>query len=224
MISTTVFKSEEALLFQALELLRGTLPLAGNLMLSGGSTPYALYNRLATAPCPVHPERYLFLSDERMVPKESEKNNAHNLMPMLRALGCEERFIRVDTELPAAEAAARFATDLQPLKKVDLGSLGMGADGHTAGIFSLEQAGQKTEALTQHTPRPDGMVGVSTTPAFFQRVERLVLIVTGASKRAAIEALLHNPQSIPAGIALANHPKVELWTTASTVETSFQQG
>jgi 6-phosphogluconolactonase/glucosamine-6-phosphate isomerase/deaminase len=212
MFSTTVFKSKDALVFQALELLRTTLPRAGNLMLSGGTTPYAVYNRLAATPCPVHPSRRLFLSDERMVPKDSEQNNAHNLMPMLRALGCEDRFIQVDTELPPKEAAAKFATDLQPLEKVDLGFLGMGADGHTAGIFSLEQAGQKKGALALHTPRPDGMEGVSTTPAFFQRVERIVLIVTGEEKRAAIETLLHAPQSIPAGIALSGHPKVELWT------------
>ncbi len=147
-----------------------------------------------------------------MVPTESNRNNAHNLMPMLRALKCENRFIRVDTTQPAKEAAEQFALNLQPLKKIDVGFLGMGTDGHTAGIFTLEQARIKTGALTLHTSRPDGMEGVSTTPAFFQRVERIILLVTGEEKREATEALLNHPHSIPAGIALADHPNVELWT------------
>ncbi len=181
-------------------------------MLSGGSTPYAIYNRLATVPCPVHPDRRLFLSDERMEPFGSNKNNAHNLMPMLSALGCEDRFIRVDTGLPAAEASAGFDRNLQPLEKIDLGLLGMGADGHTAGLFTPEQANRKSGALALHADRPDGMQGVSATPALFQRVERIVLLVTGESKREIIHTLLSKPESIPAGIALAGHPDVELWT------------
>ncbi len=181
-------------------------------MLSGGSTPYAIYNQLAASPCPVHPDRRLFLSDERMVPNHSPDNNAGNLAPMLGVLGCEDRFIRVDTGLPAAEAAARFGRDLQPLKKVDLGLLGMGADGHTAGLFTREQANRKSGALALHADRPDGMEGVSTTPALFQRVERIVLLVAGESKREIIHTLLSEPESIPAGIALSGHPDVELWT------------
>lgn len=181
-------------------------------MLSGGSTPYAIYNELAADPCPVHPDRRLFLSDERMEPFGSSKNNAHNLMPMLSALGCEDRFIRVETFLPIKSATLRFEAALQPLETIDLGLLGMGADGHTAGLFTREQANRKSGALALHADRPDGMQGVSTTPALFQRVERIVLLVAGESKREIIHTLLSKPESIPAGIALAAHPNVELWT------------
>jgi 6-phosphogluconolactonase/glucosamine-6-phosphate isomerase/deaminase len=118
----------------------------------------------------------------------------------------------VNTAQPSADAAADFATNLQPLEKVDLGFLGMGNDGHTAGFFTTEQANMKTGALTLHTNRPDGMEGVSVTPAFFQRVEKIILLVTGESKRAIIQTLLSDSQSIPAGIALSNHPNVALWT------------
>ena len=212
MIRTRYFESAQALAEAAEALLREHLPTPGNLMLSGGRTPCAIYGRLAAAPCPVHPGRRLFLSDERMVPPDSPKNNARNLEPMLRALDCGERFIRVDTTLSAPEAARRFATDLQPLETVDLGFLGMGADGHTAGLFLPEHAAIRTAPPVLHARRPDGMEGVTLTPAFFQRVERIVLLVPGESKRAAIEALLNAPASIPAGIALADHPNTELWT------------
>lgn len=216
MIKTRIFDSTESLIHQTLELLRTTLPTPGNLMLSGGSTPYIIYNRLSEAPCPVHRERRLFLSDERMQPFDSDLNNAYNLEPMLDALHCADRFIRVDTTLSRAEAAATFEADLQPLKTVDLGFLGMGADGHTAGFFNPEQANMKSGPLSLHTDRPDGMEGVSVTPAFFQRVERIILLVTGKSKRDIIDTLLRNPGSIPAGIALSDHPNVELWTDVVT--------
>ena len=212
MIKTRVFENINGLVDQTAELLRQTLATPGSLMLSGGSTPCVVYNRLAASPCPVHSGRRLFLSDERWVPFDSEKNNAHNLMPMLRALQCEGRFIRVDTALPIDEAAARFAADLEPLETIDLGFLGMGDDGHTAGFFTPQQAGLKSGALTLHTDRPDGMRGVSVTPALFKRVERIILLVTGESKREIINTLLTEPGSIPSGIALADHPNVELWT------------
>jgi 6-phosphogluconolactonase len=205
------FETTENLIVETLELLRATLPTAGNLMLSGGSTPYVIYNRLAADPCPVHPQRNLFLSDERMMPFSSPKNNAHNLLPLLKALDCHGHFLQVDTTLSPRAAAAHFEEGLQRMQSVDLGFLGMGDDGHTAGFFTPEQA-RIQDRLTLHTDRPDGMEGVSVTPAFFQRVEKIILLVTGESKRAIIHTLLNDPQTIPAGIALSDHPNVELWT------------
>ncbi len=154
MIKTRIFESTEALITETETLLREILAKPGSLMLSGGSTPYVIYNRIAAAPCPVHPDRKLFLSDERMQPFDSCQNNARNLEPMLKALECENRFIRVDTTLNRADAACKFADDLSAIKSVDLGLLGMGADGHTAGFFTPEQANRKTGDLTLHTDRP----------------------------------------------------------------------
>jgi 6-phosphogluconolactonase/glucosamine-6-phosphate isomerase/deaminase len=212
MMKKRIFESRESLVSSTVDLLRETLSMPGNLMLSGGSTPYVVYNRLAASPGPVHSNRRLFLSDERMVPFNSDKNNAHNLMSMLKALDCENRFIRVDTARPTDEAAARFEAALQPLKTIDLGFLGMGSDGHTAGFFTREQAKLKSGPLTLSTDRPDGMRGVSVTPVLFNRIERIILLVTGESKREIINTLLAASETIPAGIALADHPNVELWT------------
>ncbi|QBG46531.1 hypothetical protein EGM51_03630 [Verrucomicrobia bacterium S94] len=205
------FNTTEDLIRETLNVLRGTFPTPGNIMLSGGSTPYVIYNRLAADPCPVHKNRRLFLSDERMQPFDSDKNNAHNLQPMLQALDCTDNFLQVDTSLSPAAAAEKFAENLEPMNLVDLGFLGMGADGHTAGFFTPEQA-RIQDRLTLHTDRPDGMQGVSVTPAFFQRIEKIILLVTGESKRSIINTLLHDPQSIAAGIALSSHPDCELWT------------
>lgn len=215
MITTRIFDHTDALIAETADLLRKTLATPGNLMLSGGNTPYVVYNRLTESPCPVHPDRRLFLSDERMEPFSSERNNARNLMPVLEALNCLNRFIRVDTTLPIDEAAGKFDSDLQPLKTIDLGLLGMGSDGHTAGFFTPEQACRKQGSLVLYTDRPDGMRGISVTPAFFKRIERIILLVTGESKRDIINTLLTAPETIAAGIALADHANVELWTDIS---------
>ncbi len=212
MIKIRHFETLEALIAETEALLRRTLAESGNLMLSGGSTPYVIYNRLAAAPCPVHPKRILFLSDERMEPFDSNKNNAHNLMPMITAFQCENRFLRVNTALPAQTAAQQFENALQPMEHIDLGFLGMGTDGHTAGFFTLEQARRKTGPLVLHTDRPDGMHGVSVTPAFLQRVQLLILLVTGTPKKKIIQTLLSTPEKIVVGVALSNHPGLEIWT------------
>ena len=107
MIKIKTFKTPDAVARQTQDLLEKTLSTSGTLMLSGGSTPYAIYNRIAATPCPVHPGRKLFLSDERLVPMDSPRNNAFNLKPMLEALHCEEQFIRVNTNGPIKEAADR---------------------------------------------------------------------------------------------------------------------
>lgn len=194
-------------------LLKETLATPGNIMLSGGATPYAIYNQLAQAPCPVvHPNRTLFLSDERMVPADSPQNNYFNLRPMLNALQCETQAVRVQTERPIEQAAQTFAQSIAPLKTIDIGLLGMGADGHTAGIFNLPDAANKQGALVIHSHRPDGMQGISVTPSLFNRVKRIILLVTGESKREIINTLRNAPSTIPAGIALADHPNTELWT------------
>lgn len=212
MLHMRLFETMELLASKTFDLLCKTLQTPGNLMLSGGSTPYFVYNKLAANPCPVHSGRMLFLSDERMVPLDSPDSNTGNLTPMLRALECADRFIPIDTRLPAAEASDLFSLELERLKKVDLGFLGMGSDGHTAGIFTPEQARINSGTLAIPVARPDGMQGISVTPAVFRRAERIILLVTGESKRAIIKTLLDAPETIPAGIALADHPNAELWT------------
>ena len=146
-----------------------------------------------------------------MKPFSSDQNNAHNLLPMLQALQCHGHFLQVDTTLSARAAAARFEERLERMQTIDLGFLGMGTDGHTAGFFTKEQARIK-DRLTLNTKRPDGMQGVSVTPALFKRIDRIILLVTGESKREIMNTLLTTPKTIAAGIALANHPNVELWT------------
>jgi 6-phosphogluconolactonase len=222
MIQLRRFNTREELVVAAADCIGRKLARPGSLMLSGGSTPYVIYRRLAGTACRVHAGRRIFLSDERMVPLDSPDSNTGNLIPMLQALDCEDRMIRVPISLPAAQAAEQYGRDLEPLEYIDLGLLGMGADGHTAGFFTPEAAAMQSGPLAVHTLRPDGLEGVTVTPALFRRMEKILLLVTGEAKREIILRLLNDPSAIPAGIALAGHPAAELWTDLPGLDAGAQ--
>jgi 6-phosphogluconolactonase len=207
-----IFPSKEKLYAVFLPLLKQQLTTPGAMMLSGGKPPFSLYSQLASSPFPIHPQRILFMSDERMVARESPESNVGNLKPFLHALNAENRFIPLDTSLSPTQAAEKFNQALQPLKNITFGLLGLGTDGHTAGIFTPQLARQKEGSLALSVHRPDGLEGVTVTPPLIQRVEQIVLLVLGSTKREILQTLHDHPQTIPAGILLASHPSVEIWT------------
>jgi 6-phosphogluconolactonase len=206
------FSSQEKLTQHLADMLKSYLQKPGQIMLSGGSTPYKTYNQLAKQPLQVHPECQLFLSDERYVPSSSPKNNAHNLQSMLKGLQCASQFIPVRTELNAETATEQFAKEIEPFQQPALGLLGIGSDGHTAGIFSAEHAHNTSPQTALHTDRPDGLHGISVSATFIHRIQRILLIATGENKREILTTLQHQPETIPTGIILQHHPQTEVWT------------
>ncbi len=194
-------------------------------MLSGGTTPVAAYERISATPFAVDSNVRILFSDDRHVPPEDPASNYGRVLPMLRALKIPDtRVTRVRGELPLDDAVTHYESDLRALLgggcRVKLGLLGLGADGHTASLFSAEQIALARERLAIGVQRPDGMYGVSATPDFFARVEQIIFLVAGADKRDALRKLLRDPCSIPAGLAIRNHPRVEVWAdiAASSVD------
>jgi 6-phosphogluconolactonase len=184
-------------------------------MLSGGGTPLALYTRIAKAPFVVNPNLHILYSDDRMTPHSSPDSNFGNTEPMRRALGVPaHQVVAIRPELPPAAATAAMDKELQAFLDagghIPLGLLGLGTDGHTASLFSLEAAAY-TDSLTLVAERPD-YTRVSVTTPFLARIDRLIFLVTGEGKRAIIEQLLSAPETLPAGRAICGLRKVELWT------------
>lgn len=218
-----VFNTEEDLRNHAVDFLaevfsQETENSAGRgIMLSGGSTPLAIYDAIRKKGVRGAACLRLFLSDERVVPYDSPQSNTGNLQPMFDKLKLQpDQVLKVKTELDADEAAVEFhhdlARELELGMTIESGLLGMGADGHTAGIFSNELAGDKTKSYAVAVDRADGLKGVTVTPALLQRVKKIIFIVAGESKRDMLNTLLNDPLSIPAGIALQGHADVEIWT------------
>ncbi len=186
------------------------------LMLSGGSTPVPAYRLVGGGGVRAGGGAFVMYSDERLVPPDSVHSNYGCTRDLLTAAGLpENRVVRVHTDLDGAAAATRYHNDITQIITRDVACrvaiLGIGADGHTASLFSIEHARQAgTYAI--FAGKQAGFDRVSVTSALLKRFERLIFLVSGESKKAIATTLLREPQSIPAGCAVAGHGCVEVWT------------
>jgi 6-phosphogluconolactonase len=184
-------------------------------MLSGGSTPLAVFENIQQQPVVADANLHLFMSDDRHVPADDPRNNQFQVRPMLEAIGVsDERRIGIQTAGTALEGAIDFGRALKRFLEsggsIPLGFLGMGTDGHTAGLFTPEQL--KTDHhLATNVDRPDGMQGISVTPVLLQKVGRIIFLLAGEGKQEMIQRLVDEPTTLTAGLATANCPQVEIW-------------
>src|SRR6516165_8008710 len=194
-------------------------PGATAIMLSGGTTPLPAYRALASRPLP-HDERlHILFSDERYVPIDSEASNYHQARPLLDALALPpQTLLRVHTELPLEQAATdydqRLAALLSSGVHIGLGLLGLGADGHTASLFTsadLERAHGRFAIAVQ---RPDGLSAVSVTPGLLAAVREPLFVVTGNGKHDALSALAAQDPALTAWRAVQGCGEVELWVAS----------
>jgi 6-phosphogluconolactonase len=191
------------------------LPEPRGIMLAGGLTPLPAYRKLATLRLRAAPSVHILFSDERMVPANSPENNYANASGMITAIGVpERRVIRVHTDCALQIAANRYDRDLRGFLDrggtVGVGLLGVGADGHTASLFTMEQAGA-TGRLAVAVPRTPGPDRVTVTADLLSRIETLIVLVSGPDKAPIVKKLIDAPQALPAGIALARARDVALW-------------
>ncbi len=186
-------------------------------MLSGGSTPLAAYEEVAGRSRWAVDDLYVFLSDERMVPVDSPDSNYGRARTMLdRIQVAENRVMRVDTALPLKRAAADYDRALRQFVRsggrITLGLLGLGADGHTASLFSPDDLARGAGAFAVAVPSTAGFARVSVTPDLLKRVEALIFLVVGPDKQDAVSRLLKAPDTLVAGRAVRDAPAVQLWT------------
>ncbi|HNR93542.1 MAG TPA: 6-phosphogluconolactonase [Kiritimatiellia bacterium] len=222
MLTFREFKTEKSLarrvrqkLQQVIESARG--PSA--IMLSGGRTPLPVYRDLASRKIRVSPDVHFFLSDERMVPPDSPDSNQGAIAPLLvKAGAAEDRFIRVNTSHPLVMAAAEYGARLEDFHraggKFPFGLLGLGSDGHTASLFTLEDARSETGYFAIPVERIGDFDRVSVTPAMMRNIGQIVFLVAGADKAVMLEVLRTAPETIPAGAAVRECANAEVWFTA----------
>jgi 6-phosphogluconolactonase len=218
---TRRFASDTALESALTERLASALAAPGAtvpaLMLAGGNTPLPAYRALAARPvlernAAVH----VLFSDDRYVPSDSPASNYHQARALLDTLALPPgAVLRVRTELALEEAARDYERALRALLAsgagIGLGLLGLGADGHTASLFSAVDLERARGRLALAVHRPDGMSAVSVTPELLAHVAEPVFVVAGAGKRATVRALLAQDPSLTAWRAVQGCPQVELW-------------
>jgi 6-phosphogluconolactonase len=217
-LTTRHFPSRAALDGALAGRLAGALaePGRSGVMLSGGTTPLPAYRALARGALPHDEQLHILFSDDRYVPSDSDASNYHQSRALLEALALEPgRLIRVRTELTLEDAAADYERQLASLlgsgARVGLGLLGLGAEGHTASLFSLADLERARGRLAIAVHRPDGMSAVSVTPQFLGHVREPLFVVAGNGKEAAVRALMAGDPLQPAWRAVQDCPAAELW-------------
>jgi len=184
-----------------------------SLVLSGGSTPRAIYTLLGQPPqagqvpwSRVH----FFWGDERCVPPEHGDSNylmAYETLLARLALPAQN-IHRIQGEVPPDESAASYERALMEffekengLPHFDLVLLGMGDDGHIASLFPDSPALGETDrwvVAVEHTLPPAPLVSrITMTFPLLNAARRIALIVSGAAKAGLVHRVLSGSGEAP---------------------------
>lgn len=173
-----------------------------NALLSGGSTPRAVYQWLAR-----HGEMLdwqhvrLFFGDERCVPPDHVDSNyrmAHEAMlDTLEHAGVKT--FRIPGEMAPDVAAANYEATLRAefteLPRFDLVFLGLGADAHTASLFPHTKAiGENDRWFVANYAASQGQWRITATPPVINNARVIAFLVTGAGKADAVESVINGPR------------------------------
>jgi 6-phosphogluconolactonase len=169
-----------------------------SLVLSGGSTPKAVYALLGQPPLVEQvswSKVHFFWGDERCVPPDHADSNYRMAYETLLAqLALPPKNIhRILGEIPPEEAAVLYEQSMTEFfgegihpPRFDLVLLGIGEDGHTASLFpgspALDESRRWTVAV-EHTRPPIPLVArITMTLPLLNAARRIALIVSGAAK------------------------------------------
>lgn len=153
-----------------------------SIVLSGGSTPKALYELLATR----HANDVewilvdVYFGDERAVPPSHADSNAKMVEAAMLSRLPFGSVHRIEGERGAADAAVAYASTLPA--RFDVCLLGMGADGHTASLFPPLTGWPGLVAATKAPPPFAVSDRISLTPAAFDRCGLALAMITGKDK------------------------------------------
>jgi 6-phosphogluconolactonase len=183
--------------------------------LSGGSTPKALYQLLATAPYCEQVDWskvYFFWGDERTVPPDHPESNyrmAYEAMLHKLAIPDSQIFPMLADKPDVQSAATGYERALrsffnlppQQIPVFDLVLLGMGDDGHTASLFPHTAAlFEQQNLVAANWVEKLNTYRLTLTVPVINQAHRIMFLVSGASKKPALTEVLHgeyNPSLYP---------------------------
>jgi 6-phosphogluconolactonase len=187
-----------------------------SLVLSGGSTPGAIYRLLSMPPrvTDIEWEKIdLYWGDERYVPHDNINSNYRMTNETLLSLlpKAKPRVHAVPTDLKRAEdAAKKYQEEIMKSQNVKEGSqpafdmvlLGVGEDGHTASLFPNSRAlGSDPSVICVKAEHPDGSVRISMTQHALFNARKIFFIIKGASKADIVKEIIKGqvaPREYPA--------------------------
>jgi 6-phosphogluconolactonase len=180
---------------------KGTFSVA----LSGGSTPKAMHNLLASK----YKDQIdwnkveIYFGDERCVPPEHSDSNYKMARETLlsKVPIPEQNVYRMRGEIQPEDAAKEYGMMLKEKfgdKGLDLVFLGMGDDGHTLSIFPGTIATKEKEHRVIGYFAENSSTGkswrVTMTAPFVNRAQNVLFLVGGASKANRLKEVLKGPR------------------------------
>jgi len=175
-----------------------------SIVLSGGSTPKILYEKLAS-------EKYknqidwnrvhVFWGDERVVPFSDERNNAKMAFDtLLNHVDIPKEQVHImRTDIEPNIAAKEYAEMLRSFFQnkdftFDLVLLGMGDDGHTLSLFphSLILQDQSEPVKAVYNEQQE-MYRITLMPGIVNKSREIAFMVDGEKKAATLQKVLEGP-------------------------------
>ena len=153
------------------------------LVLAGGSTPLAMYRRLALSD-QEWARWSLYYGDERCVPPDHPQRNSLQV----RQTGLAARVGRhypIPAERGGEQAATEYRSCIAAAQPFDMVLLGMGEDGHTASLFPDRAWPAEDAFAVTDAPKPPPE-RVTLGVAALQNCSTMLVLVTGGNKAAAL--------------------------------------
>jgi 6-phosphogluconolactonase len=176
-------------------------------VLSGGSTPKALYSLLSESPYKetIPWEKiHFFWGDERAVPYEDDRNNARmcyeELLNKVPVVASQIHVMR--TDIDPLESAKEYEGILTGYFQhadttFDLVLLGMGDDGHTLSLFPGTDVIHETERdVTAFFLAAQDMYRITLTAPIVNRSASVVFMAVGAGKAETLKSVLEGEQHV----------------------------
>ena len=179
---------------------------------SGGQTPEKLYSLLSESPFREQiqwKKTFIFWGDERCVPLDDERNNAHRakliLLDKINIPLANIHFIPVN--LSPLKAATEYEKEIKTFfgnepPRFDLTLLGLGENGHTASLFpGTKIIEEKNEGVRDVYVEAEKMFRITMTAPLINKSRHILFLVTGEEKAEILKTILtasYQPEKYPA--------------------------
>jgi 6-phosphogluconolactonase len=161
-----------------------------HLVLAGGNTPRAIYEKLRDLKTDWN-TWHIYFGDERCLASDHPERNSHmayaawlqhvTIPPM--------QIYMIPAELGSIKGAQEYAKVLRDVGEFDLVLLGLGEDGHTASLFPGQDWGMAPDSppvLAVHNAPKPPPERISLSAQRLSKARQVVFLVTGASKQQAV--------------------------------------